>query len=172
MVNPARAALINEEVQNRPEPTRNDRDNRRERVSRPQSPRRTEDRHFDDRRAENYREDERANYGYAGRSDAPYDPRDDRMHSHAMPPHNRERRDDLSGNAPSGPRGGRPESSSATRASREMFQPLQGSRSSGYQAQDPNYGRLNQPSDPMPPSGPRSKSIRKTFPTRSNTSFR
>jgi hypothetical protein len=40
-----------------------------------------------------------------------------------------------------------------------MFQPTSGPRSSGHQVQDPNYGRLNQPSDPAPPAGPRSMSI-------------
>ncbi|KAL5119120.1 THO2 plays a role in transcriptional elongation [Pleosporales sp. CAS-2024a] len=51
-----------------------------------------------------------------------------------------------------GPRGGWSDPPTAAGASREMFQP----RSSRSTAQDPNYGRLNQPADPAPPSGPRS----------------
>jgi THO complex subunit 2 len=64
---------------------------------------------------------------------------------------------------PTGPRGPRnepprSEAPSSSRGSREMFQPSQPSRQSNSQAQDPNYGRLNAPSEPAP-SGPRSKNL-------------
>lgn len=158
MVNPARAALINE-VEHAP--IRGDRENRRERVSRPQSPHRGED-----RRGDNRQNDDRPPQGYLGRNENVREYRDERFSSQAPFPNNRDRRDDATIGTPTGPRGGRPDSS-ASRASREMFQPSQVPRPSGHQVQDPNYGRLNQPSDPIPsagpptgpPSGPRSKLV-------------
>ncbi|KAI1674637.1 THO complex protein [Pyrenophora tritici-repentis] len=145
-VNPARAALINQVEHGRHEPPRSDRDNRREREPRLNSPR-----HGEDRRGEDRRVDERPP-SYHGRSDVPREVRDERP----IPPSgNRDRREEPAASAPTGPRSGRNESSSS-RASREMFQPASGPRSSGHQVQDPNYGRLNQPSEPAPPSGPRS----------------
>jgi THO complex subunit 2 len=149
MVNPARAALINQSEHPRPEPTRPDRDDRRERGTRPQSPRRAEDRRGDDRPPS----------GYHGRVDMPREYRDERGLPLA-PPVNRDRRDEPVVTTPTGPRGGRPEPSLPASASREIFQPPQPSRSSSRQNQDPNYGRLNQPSEAMPPSGPRSESSR------------
>ncbi|KAF5854613.1 hypothetical protein GGP41_007460 [Bipolaris sorokiniana] len=147
-VNPARAALINQVEHGRHEAPRPDRDSRRERDSRLNSPR-----HGDDRRGEDRRMEERLP-GYHGRSDMPREHRDDR--SLPLPPSNRDRRDEMGSGAPTGPRGGRNDPATSSRASRDMFQPNSGSRSSGHQAQDPNYGRLNQPSEPGPPSGPRS----------------
>ncbi len=154
MVNPARAALINQVEHGRPEIARPDRDNRRDRGSRPQSPRRGEDRRPDERRPDDRRLEERPPAGYHNRNEAPRDYREDRMQQQA-PPSSRDRREEATTNTPTGPRGGRNEAAPSNRASREMFQPTQGPRSSHHQAQDPNYGRLNQPSDSMPPSGPR-----------------
>jgi THO complex subunit 2 len=77
------------------------------------------------------------------------------------PPPGRDRRDEMSVNSmPTMPRGPRmeplrSENPGPTRG-REMFQPSQSSRQSHNQVQDPNYGRLNAPSEPTP-SGPRSK---------------
>ncbi|USP78541.1 hypothetical protein yc1106_05815 [Curvularia clavata] len=147
-VNPARAALINQaEQHSRHEPPRPDRDGRRERDTRLNSPR-----HGDDRRGEDRRMEERLP-NYHGRGDVPREHRDDR--SLPPPPGSRDRRDEFATGAPTGPRGGRSDPSTSSRASREMFQPTSGPRSSGHQAQDPNYGRLNQPSEPAPPLGPR-----------------
>jgi THO complex subunit 2 len=149
-VNPARAALINQVEHGRSEPPRSsDRDSRRER----DTPRHGEDRRGDDRRVE-----ERPPVGYHGRTDAPRDHihRDER--SQAPTPGIRDRRDEPTTVAPTGPRGGRNEPAAASRASREMFEPTTGPRSSVSQVRDPNYGRLNQPSEPAPPSGPRSMS--------------
>ncbi|RAR01926.1 5-aminolevulinate synthase [Stemphylium lycopersici] len=146
-VNPARAALINQAEHGRHESPRSDHNNRRERESRLNSPRHGDDRRGDDRRIE-----ERAP-GYHGRSDAPREHRDERPVP--PPPGNRDRREELASGAPTGPRG-RNDPAASSRASREMFQPTSGPRSSAHQAQDPNYGRLNQPSEPAPPSGPRS----------------
>ncbi len=148
-VNPARAALINQAEHGRHGPPRSDRDNRGERDSRLDLPRHSDDRRGDDRRVE-----ERPPTGYHGRNDVPREVRDERPQ---MPPSGgRDRREDPGSSAPTGPRGGRNEAAATSRASREMFQPTPGPR-----AQDPNYGRLNQPSEPPPPpppppSGPRS----------------
>ncbi|KAF1933556.1 uncharacterized protein M421DRAFT_415897 [Didymella exigua CBS 183.55] len=149
-VNPQRAAFINEAVPTRHESPRSDRDSRRERESRPQSPRRG-----DDRRGE-----ERGAPPQHSRSDAPRELREERMPQQGPPP-GRDRREEMSVNSmPTGPRIPRsepswPEVSSSSRGSREMFQPLQSSRQLNSQSQDPNYGRLNAPSEPTP-SGPRS----------------
>ncbi|KAL6706699.1 THO2 plays a role in transcriptional elongation [Coniothyrium glycines] len=155
-LNPARAALINEEVHGRHDTTQPDRDYRREKGPRPQSPHRVENRHNDARRVDDHRYEERAPYGYAGRNEMPREYRDDRMHGQFGPPGGREYRDEHSAPAPTGPRSGRSEAPSSSRGAREMFQSSQGPRLAGSQAQDPNYGRLSQPSDSMPPSGPRS----------------
>ncbi|KAF2630325.1 hypothetical protein BU25DRAFT_362439 [Macroventuria anomochaeta] len=159
-VNPARAALINEPGPPRHESPRSDRDSRRERGSRPQSPRRGEDRRGNEPRGDDRRGEERGPLPQHGRSEAPRDHREERMPPQG-PPSNRERREEMSVNSmPTGPRGprnepARPENPSSSRGSREMFQPSQSSRQSNSQAQDPNYGRLNAPSEPAP-SGPRS----------------
>ncbi|KAH7390562.1 transcription factor/nuclear export subunit protein 2-domain-containing protein [Pyrenochaeta sp. MPI-SDFR-AT-0127] len=151
-VNPARAALINQVEHGRHETSRPDRDGRRDRGSRPQSPRRGEDRRGDERRG-----DDRLPPGHQGRNEVPREHRDERISSQALPTGNRDRRDEPTMNTPTGPRGGRGEGPQSARASREMFQPTQGQRSLHHQVQDPNYGRLNQPSDSIPPSGPRSE---------------
>ncbi|UPX12482.1 THO2 plays a role in transcriptional elongation [Ascochyta rabiei] len=151
-VNPARAALINEAGPPRHESPRSDRDSRRERGPRPQSPRRGDDRRGDDGGPPPQHV----------RHEIPYDHREERIPPHA-PPSNRDRRDEMSVNStPTGPR--RPQNESvrtempgSSRGSREMFQPSQSSRQSYVQAQDPNYGRLNAPSEPVP-SGPRGQS--------------
>jgi THO complex subunit 2 len=150
-VNPARAALINQGDHPRNEPMRNDRESRRERGPRPQSPHVGDDRRMDDRRIE----DRPPPVYHGGRSDMPRELQEDRG-----PPSNnssgRDRRDEPI-STPTGPRSGRNEPPLPASNSREtfpdMFQPPRPPRSS---AQDPNYGRLNQPADPMPPSGPRS----------------
>ncbi|CAO2649363.1 Nn.00g067480.m01.CDS01 [Neocucurbitaria sp. VM-36] len=162
MVNPARAALINEVENGRHDHQRSDRDSRRDRSSRPQSPRRSEDRRGeerrgDDRRGDDRRGDDRPPSGYHSRSEAPREHRDERMPSQVPLPGNRDRRDEPAASTPTGPRGVRNEPPPPARASREMFQPIQGLRSMHHQAQDPNYGRLSQPSDSIPPSGPRSE---------------
>ena len=159
-VNPARAALINETGPPRHEPPRSDRDGRRERGSRPQSPRRVDDRQSNELRGDEVRGEERGSSQH-GRSEGPREYREDRMPIQGPPP-GRDRRDEVSVNSmPTGPRGprnepSRPENPGSMRGSREMFQPSQSSRQSHNQAQDPNYGRLNAPSEPTP-SGPRSK---------------
>ncbi|KAH9872878.1 hypothetical protein J1614_005272, partial [Plenodomus biglobosus] len=143
-VDPARAALINQSEQHGlPEPSRQDRDSRRDRG---------DDRRGEDRRG-NERQIEDRPPGYHGRHDALRDYRDERGSMQAPLPSSRDRRNETTANTPTGPRVDRVESSASSRASREMFQPMQGSRPSG---QDPNYGRLNQPSESIPPSGPRS----------------
>lgn len=71
---------------------------------------------------------------------------------HANHPNNHDRRDELSSHA-MGPRNGRDGGLSA-RVSRESFLMLQGPRTNMHPSQDPNYGRLNQPSDNVP-AGPR-----------------
>ncbi|KAI8940700.1 hypothetical protein NX059_001968 [Plenodomus lindquistii] len=153
-VDPARAALINQSEQHGlPEPLRQDRENRRDRGSRPQSPRRGDDRRAEDRRGNERQIEERPPQGYHGRHDAPRDHRDERGPIQGPPPGVRDRRAEGTASTPTGPRVDRMEPSASSRASREMFQPTQGSRPSG---QDPNYGRLNQPSESIPPSGPRS----------------
>jgi THO complex subunit 2 len=149
-VNPARAALINQGDHIRNESMRNDRESRRERGPRPQSPHVGDDRRGDDRRIE-----DRPPPVYHGRSEMPRE-----LHEDRGPPtansSGRDRRDEPV-STPTGPRSGRNEPPMPIGNSREtlpdMFQPPRPSRSS---AQDPNYGRLNQPADPMPPSGPRS----------------
>lgn len=159
-VNPARAALIAEEG---PPPRhdfpRSDRDSRRERGSLPQSPRRVDERRGNEQRVDDRRSDDHAPPPLHGRSEVPYDHREERLPAQG-PPANRERRDDTSvNNTPTGPRGPRtesvrPDAPGSSRGSREMFQPSQGPRQSNNQAHDPNYGRLNAPSEPVP-SGPR-----------------
>lgn len=149
-INPARAAIIDQAEYGRHESPRPDRDARR---SRPSSPRRPEE-----RRAEGYGDDrrmeDRQSQGYHGRGEpAPRDLREERFVPQANAPANRDRREDFSSTAPSGPRGGRNENAQSGRRSHEVFQEP---RSSRNQAQDPNYGRLNQPAESMPPSGPRS----------------
>ncbi|KAF1832793.1 hypothetical protein BDW02DRAFT_410532 [Decorospora gaudefroyi] len=153
-VNPARAALINQVEHGRPEPPRPDRDSRRERDARLDSPRHGEDRRGDERHGDDRRIDERPPTGYHSRNDPSREHRDER--SQGLTPGGRDRREEASASAPTGPRGGRNEPAASSRPSREMFQPVPGPRSSGHQVQDPNYGRLNQPSEPAPPSGPRS----------------
>lgn len=159
-VNPERAALINETGPMRHEPHRSDRDGRRDRGSRAQSPRRMDDIRGDGPRGDERRGEERG-LPQHGRSDAPQDYREERIPPQG-PPSNRDRREEMSVNSmPTGPRGPRNESLRAdnlgsSRGNREMFQPSQSMRQSNSQAHDPNYGRLNAPSDPTP-SGPRSK---------------
>jgi THO complex subunit 2 len=156
-VNPARAALINQAEHGRPELPRADRDNRRERGPRPQSPRRNDDRHAEDRRGDDRRPDERPNPIYNGRPEMPREQREDR----APPPLHqgpRDRREEPIASTPTGPRGARNEPPPATNTPRDVFQPLPAPRSVVRQVQDPNYGRLNQPAEATPPSGPRSES--------------
>lgn len=160
-VNPARAALINETGPTRHESPRSDRDSRRERGSRPQSPRRGDERRPNEPRGDDRRGEERGAPPQHGRGDAPRDHREERMSARGPPP-GRDRQEEMSVNSmPTGPRiprieAARPETSSSSRGSREMFQPSQSSRQSSSQSQDPNYGRLNAPSEPAP-SGPRGK---------------
>lgn len=149
LINPERAALIDDD-RPRSDASRPEREHRHDRGSRPQSPRRAHERAPP----------------YHGRSDTVRDPRDDRpserpLHDQAPPQHfgsSHDWRDESGGTAPTGPRGGRNDSSSSSsRVSREMFMPAGGhSRPPPHQSQDPNYGRLNPPSDSIP-SGPRSK---------------
>ncbi|ORY17656.1 transcription factor/nuclear export subunit protein 2-domain-containing protein [Clohesyomyces aquaticus] len=137
LINPERAAFI-EGDRGRNDGFRSERDTRRER-SRPQSPRRPE---------------ERTPASHHSRNEPGRDSRDERINEREM--RSRDRREEPTGHAPTGPRGGRnefTESQMSSRATREMFQPSHGSR--GSQAQDPNYGRLKDNVDP-PPSGPRS----------------
>lgn len=174
-VNPARAALINETGPPRHESPRSDRDGRRERSSRPQSPRRGEDRRGNEPR-EDRRGEERGPLPQHIRNEAPRDHRDERMPIQG-PPSSRDRREEISVNSmPMGPRGPRSETqraeiTSTSRGSREMFQPTQSSRQSNNQAQDPNYGRLNAPSEPAP-SGPRSEYLCRYNMVCTNTSRR
>jgi THO complex subunit 2 len=146
-VNPARAALINQSDLGQNEPIRSDRDNRRDRGQRGQSPR-----GGDDRRGDYRHIDDRPPPAYHGRNDMPREHHEDRefqpMHSGG-----RDRRDDPMASTPTGPRSGRNELPPPVGGARDMFQAPRPPRSS---AQDPNYGRLNQPSEPTPPSGPRS----------------
>jgi THO complex subunit 2 len=145
MVNPDRAALITHDDRGRNDSFRGDREPRRDRVSSPR------------------RGDERNPPSFNGWVDASRDHRDDRTPPQSFPA-NRDRREEQVGGAPTGPRGARtdaPTSASASastsaRISREMFQPSQSSRPAAHQAQDPNYGRLNAPTETIP-SGPRSK---------------
>ncbi|KAF2854260.1 hypothetical protein T440DRAFT_514987 [Plenodomus tracheiphilus IPT5] len=156
-VDPARAALINQTEQHGlPESSRQDRDSRRDRGSRPQSPRRGDDRRGEERRGNERQIEDRPPPGYHGRHEAPRDHREERGPTQGPLSNNRDRRNETTASTPTGPRIDRIEPSASSRASREMFQPTQGSRPSGHQVQDPNYGRLNQPSEPIPPSGPRS----------------
>lgn len=165
-INPDRAALIEGDNRGRPENFRSDRDGRRDRGSRPHSPRRGDER----------------GPPFPPRSDVPRDPRDhrddrglplERPPPHGYPSANRDRRDEPSGNPPTGPRGGRNEFSDAPAGrSRDLFQNTHTSRPPGDpnhgrlnqdyplpprpQAQDPNYGRLNASTDSIP-SGPRGR---------------
>ena len=160
-VNPARAALINDVGPPRRESNRPDRDSRRERGSRPESPRRLDDRRGNEQRGDDRRSDERGPLPQHGHNEALRDHREERMPPQG-PPSSRDRREEISANStPMGPRGSRNEPprsevTSSSRGSREMFQPSQSSRQSSNQVQDPNYGRLNAPSEPVP-SGPRSR---------------
>ncbi|KAF2680675.1 hypothetical protein K458DRAFT_90841 [Lentithecium fluviatile CBS 122367] len=139
-INPERAALINDDrARNEPprhgrDSRRDDADSRRDRLSRPQSPRRDE------------RAPAPAPYSSA---EARRDYRDDRPPSHSS---SRDRREEPTGPPPTGPRSGR--EAPTSQVSRDMFQPSQGSQPRRHQTQDPNYGRLNQPAEPIP-SGPR-----------------
>ncbi|KAF9694912.1 hypothetical protein EKO04_007048 [Ascochyta lentis] len=159
-VNPARAALINEAGPPRHESPRSERDSRRERGLPPQSPRRGDERRGNEQRGDDRRGDDNGPPPQHIRNEAPYDHREERMHPQG-PPSGRDRRDETSVNStPTGPRGPRNEPArtdvpGSSRSSREMFQPSQSSRQSHMQMQDPNYGRLNAPSEPVP-SGPRS----------------
>ncbi|KAJ8107238.1 hypothetical protein OPT61_g9003 [Boeremia exigua] len=153
-VNPARAALINESGPPRHESPRSDRDGRRERGSRPQSPRRGDDRRVNEVRGEDRRGEERNQVP----QHAPRDHREERLAPQG-PPSNRDWQEMNVNSMPTGPRvpriePPRSENPSSSRGSREMFQPSQSSRQSSSQVQDPNYGRLNAPSEPVP-SGPR-----------------
>ncbi|KAF2463724.1 uncharacterized protein BDR25DRAFT_106691 [Lindgomyces ingoldianus] len=137
LINPDRAAFI-EGDRGRNDPFRSERDSRRERGSRPQSPRRADDRNTT---------------SYHNRNEVGRDNRDDRNNERGQ--HGRDHREEPTGHAPTGPRGGRnefTESPMSTRVTREMFQPSHSSRVS--QSQDPNYGRLKPTVDPIP-SGPR-----------------
>ncbi|KAH7378483.1 transcription factor/nuclear export subunit protein 2-domain-containing protein [Phaeosphaeria sp. MPI-PUGE-AT-0046c] len=149
-VNPARAALINQGEAGMPEPPRSDRDHRRERGP-PMPPHRG----GDERRGEDRHTDERGPSGYPNRGEPPREYYEERG-----PPSGhtggRDRRDEPTSSTPTGPRNGRNEPAPSAGTAREMFQP-QPHRSSRSSAQDPNYGRLNQPADPTPPSGPRSE---------------
>ncbi|KAF2273825.1 uncharacterized protein EI97DRAFT_444632 [Westerdykella ornata] len=146
MMDPGRAKVLEEEQA--ANDFRSDRESRHGRSSRGQSP---------------VPRRERMPGGYQGRNEPARDLRDDRLYDRAPLEHaplndypvGRERRDDGPGAAPTGPRGGRNEPAASGRVSRDMFMSSSGpSRPSGYQAQDPNYGRLNPPSDNVP-SGPR-----------------
>ncbi|CAI6333455.1 unnamed protein product [Periconia digitata] len=147
LINPERAALMgddrarHEPLRHDREPRREDRDSRRDRSSRPQSPRRDERSH--DRPPVPY---------HSG--DTRRDYRDERPQSH---PHgtSRERRDEAAGIPPTGPRGSGHGAPAPPSISRDAFQPTQSSRPRAHPTQDPNYGRLNQPADAPPPSGPR-----------------
>ncbi|KAF2999211.1 THO complex subunit 2 [Curvularia kusanoi] len=157
-VNPQRAALISETGPTRHESPRSDRDGRRERGSRPHSPRRNDERQGGELRGDELRGEDRGP-SQLGRNEASRDYREDRMPPQG-PPAGRDRREEMSVNSmPTGPRGPRldpprSDNSGSSRGSREMFQPSQSSRQSHSQAQDPNYGRLNAPSESTP-SGPR-----------------
>lgn len=143
LINPERAALITDDrgrhdpSRHDREPRREERDSRRDRGSRPQSPRR----------------DERPLAPY-NNSEVRRDYRDERPQSHIA---SRDRREDASSNPPTGPRGGGRDVPAPSPVSRDIFQPSQPSRPRAHPTQDPNYGRLNQPADSGPPSGPRRK---------------
>lgn len=158
-INPDRAALIDAEAgPRRPENFRSDRDGRRDRGSRPHSPRRG---------------DERA---------PAFPPRDDYRDERGPPsqdrlppsyPSSRDRRDDPNSIPPTGPRSDRPTrgdySGPPSRGGRELFEPStprpppadpnHGRLNQDFmppRSSDPSYGRLNAP-DPPPPSGPRGR---------------
>ncbi|KAF2866546.1 transcription factor/nuclear export subunit protein 2-domain-containing protein [Massariosphaeria phaeospora] len=137
-INPDRAALINDDRGGN-DIMRSDRDVRHDRGSRPQSPRRS-----DDRSQGSYH----SHGGEVGRN----------SHDVRTPPQpytqGRDRREEPTGITPTGPRGGRIDPSTTARVSREMFQPSQSTRPAAQQVQDPNYGRLNPPPEPIP-AGPR-----------------
>lgn len=157
-VDPARAAIINHNEQHGlPDLSRQERDGRRDRNNlRPQSPRRGEDWRGEERRGNDRQIEERLPFGYHGRHEAPRDYRDERGSMQAPFPTGRDRRNDPAASTPTGPRVDRAEPTVSSRSAREAFQPNQGPRPFGYQTQNPNYGRLNQPPDSMPPLGPRS----------------
>lgn len=136
LINPERAAFING-------------DRARNESSRPDREPRREDRR-DDREP---RRDERARRDRGSRPESPRRS-DDRNAAHDFATH-RERREEMTNSAPTGPRGGR-DAPTSGRVSREMFTPSQPSRPVTHQTQDPNYGRLNPPTDSIP-SGPRRK---------------
>jgi THO complex subunit 2 len=150
-VNPARAALINQAEIVMDEPARSDRDNRRDRGLRPQSPRGGEDRRGEDRHTDDRHMGDHVAPAYHSRNEMPREHREDRGFPPTYP-NNRDRREDPVIGTPTGPRSGRIEPPPLAGTPREMFQAPRSSRT----AQDPNYGRLNQPADPTPPSGPRS----------------
>ncbi|KAF2744267.1 hypothetical protein M011DRAFT_449780 [Sporormia fimetaria CBS 119925] len=138
-INPERAAMMDDRP--RTEGYRSDRDTRPERGSRPTSPR-------------------RGPPPYPGRGDPMRDPRDERPYERPAhertspnyyPPHNKDWREAGPGSTPTGPRGGRNDPA-AGRLSRDTF----ATPRAPPPVQDPNYGRLNQPSENIP-SGPRSK---------------
>ncbi|KAF2637794.1 hypothetical protein P280DRAFT_96701 [Massarina eburnea CBS 473.64] len=160
LINPERAALINDD-RPRMEPPRHDRDarnegrndarsdvrsdvrrdelgNRRDRGPRPQS------------RPQSPRRDERSSASYQG-SEPRRDYREERPPSHTA---SRDRREEAPSMPPTGPRSGR-DAAATSQVSRDMFQPSGGSRGRAHPSQDPNYGRLNQPIEATPPSGPR-----------------
>lgn len=154
-VNPARAALINQGEAGMSESIRNDREHRRDRGP-PMPPHRGgEDRRGEDRRGEDRHMDERGPLGYHNRGDAPREHYEERGPP-PMHPGGRDRREEPISSTPTGPRNGRNEPPPSAGTAREMFQP-QPHRTPRSSAQDPNYGRLNQPADTAPPSGPRSE---------------
>lgn len=157
-VDPARAAIISQNEQHGlPDLSRQERDGRRDRNPHPQSPRHAEDWRGEERHGYERQLEERPPIGYHSRHEAPRDHRDERGTMQAPLSTGRERRNESTASTPTGPRVDRAESTASSRSAREVFQSTQGPRPLGYQAQNPNYGRLNQPSDSMPPSGPRSK---------------
>ncbi|KAF2490528.1 hypothetical protein BU16DRAFT_543844 [Lophium mytilinum] len=158
-INAERAPFI--EDRTRPESFNSDRDVRRDRGSRPHSPRR----------------DDRGPPSYPPRGDPPRDHRDDRGPPERLPPSfppNRDRREDANNDAPTGPRGPRTDfSQPPPRGGPEMFQPTRGLRPSGEsdhgrlnkdfslpprpnQQEESTFGRLNAPTDNIP-SGPRGR---------------
>ncbi|KAF2114790.1 transcription factor/nuclear export subunit protein 2-domain-containing protein [Lophiotrema nucula] len=144
LMNPQRAALLNDADRSG--------NSRRERDSRPQSPRRGS---------------ERPPAPHHSRPEAGRDDRGPERVPHGRtPPHpsssTRDRHEEPIGSAPTGPRGPRNDAPASSRGSREMFQPPHLSRPSAYQTQDPNYGRLNRPTENAP-SGPRGKTINSRF---------
>lgn len=153
MINPDRAALIGED-RGRGAESFSRPDGRHDRGSRPQSPRRGHD---------------RTPSGYPSRNemgrDYPQDRTSDRPPQggppQPFPSARSDRREDPSGPAPTGPRGGSDSFAGPpppSRLPRDAFMPQGGTP---RPSRDPNYGRLNQPTDA--PSGPRSMLI-STYP--------